>query len=156
MTDSSPVIDLGVAPDRIDATDLLDDIEFLVARVRAIGSLSARQALVPHGLRVRSYAVLSLACGSISPTQRDVAEFLFLDPSQVVAVVDELQTLGYVERAQDPRDRRANIIRGTERGQAAYSTAKESVIAARDETILRALSPEERVTLTRLLLKVAF
>ncbi|AWB89630.1 MarR family winged helix-turn-helix transcriptional regulator [Salinibacterium hongtaonis] len=156
MTDSSPVIDLGVAPDRIDATDLLDDIEFLVARVRAIGSLSARHALEPHGLRVRSYAVLSLVCGAVSPTQRDVAEFLFLDPSQVVAVVDELQTLGYVERAQDPRDRRANIIRGTETGQAAYAKAKKSVIAARDETILKNLSQEERQSLTQLLLKVAF
>lgn len=140
---------------RIDGSDLLGDIEFLVARVRAIGSQHARNALRPYGLPVRGFAVLSLACGSVSPTQRDIAEFLQLDPSQVVAVIDSLEASGYVRRSQDPRDRRVNIVEATEAGHATYAGAREAVTAARDRS-LQNLSLDEREALTRLLLKVAF
>lgn len=143
------------ADERIDGSDLLSDTEFLVARVRAIGSANAREALTPFGLRVRAYAVLSLACGSVSPTQRDIAEFLQLDPSQVVAVLDSLETSGLVRRAQDPRDRRVNIVEATELGHSTYGAAREAVTTSR-ETSLKNLTVDERDTLTRLLLKVAF
>ncbi|MCW4384878.1 MarR family transcriptional regulator [Salinibacterium sp. SYSU T00001] len=140
---------------RVDGSDLLGDIEFLVARVRAIGSQHAREALRPLGLPVRGFAVLSLACGAVSPTQRDIAEFLQLDPSQVVAVIDMLESAGYVRRAQSPRDRRVNIVEATDLGIETYTKARDAVTAAREES-LHKLSPEERETLTRLLLKVAF
>lgn len=155
MTDAStktrPVADGA----RIDGSDLLGDVEFLVARVRAIGSQHAREALKAHGLRVRAYAVLSLACGSVSPTQRDIADFLQLDPSQVVAVLDSLESAAFVRRAQDPRDRRVNIVEATELGHSTYAAAREAVAEAREHS-LSSLSADERETLTALLLKVAF
>lgn len=151
MTTSAPVDDAA----HIDGSDLLSDIEFLVARVRAIGSQHAREALAPHGLRVRGFAVLSLACGAVSPTQRAIADFLQLDPSQVVAVIDQLEASGFVRRSQDPRDRRVNIVEATELGLSTYAKAREAVRDAR-ELSLTTLSPDERETLTRLLLKVAF
>jgi len=140
---------------RVDGSDLITDIEFLVARVRALGSRAANGALAPLGLRVRQYAVLSLACGSISPTQRDLAEFLELDPSQVVAVIDDLQASGLVERTQDPRDRRVNIVQATPHGRSVYAEARVAIAAAREQS-LHKLTTEERATLTELLLRVAF
>lgn len=156
MTDATIATRTVVDDDaRIDGTDLLGDIEFLVARVRAVGSQHARDALRPLGLRVRGYAVLSLACGTVSPTQRDIADFLQLDPSQVVAVIDALEGAGLVRRSQDPRDRRVNIVEATDLGVSTYAAAREAVASARDESLAN-LSPTERETLTRLLLKVAF
>jgi DNA-binding MarR family transcriptional regulator len=38
-------------------------------------------------------------------------------------VVDQLESLGYVERAQDPEDGRAKVIRLTDRGADAQQTA---------------------------------
>jgi DNA-binding MarR family transcriptional regulator len=155
MTDATTTRSaLGDHP-RVDGTDLLGDIEFLVARVRAVGSQHARDALKPLGLRVRAYAVLSLACGATSPTQRDIADFLQLDPSQVVAVIDSLEASGLVIRAQDPRDRRVNIVEATERGLSTYADARDAVARARERSLSN-LSSDERETLTRLLLKVAF
>ena len=42
---------------------------------------------------------------------------------QVVGCVDDLETLGYVERKPDPADRRAKLIVPTRRGRAQMKTA---------------------------------
>jgi DNA-binding MarR family transcriptional regulator len=44
-------------------------------------------------------------------------------------LVDELEELGYVERRPDPADRRAKLVRPTERGLAQMSAADEIVAA---------------------------
>lgn len=155
MTDTTTTTAQQLDVARVDGSDLLGDPEFLVARVRAIGSQNARDALKPFGLRVRAYVVLSLACGSVRPTQRDIADFLRLDPSQVVAVLDSLEASGLVRRLPDSRDRRVNIVEATELGISTYAKAREA-IAASQEVSLAALTLEERETLKSLLLKVAF
>jgi DNA-binding MarR family transcriptional regulator len=55
----------------------------------------------------------------------DLAESSGLSKQAVGEVVDDLETLGYVERAQDPEDGRAKLIRLTERGAEARRTALE-------------------------------
>ena len=73
-----------------------DDLSFLLARANALSLAAGNAALAQHGLRVRSYSVLALAAGDARPSQRELAEFLRLDPSQVVALVDDLQARGLV------------------------------------------------------------
>ncbi|MEZ0071244.1 MarR family winged helix-turn-helix transcriptional regulator [Planotetraspora sp. GP83] len=46
-----------------------------------------------------------------------------LTKQAIAELVDELERLGYVERATDPKDRRAKIIRLTERGVAGQAAA---------------------------------
>jgi DNA-binding MarR family transcriptional regulator len=46
-----------------------------------------------------------------------------LSKQAVGEVVDDLERLGYAERAADPQDRRAKVIRLTKRGAEAQSTA---------------------------------
>jgi len=46
-----------------------------------------------------------------------------LSKQAVGEVVDDLEQLGYAERAADPQDRRAKVIRLTKRGAEAQSTA---------------------------------
>jgi DNA-binding MarR family transcriptional regulator len=48
-----------------------------------------------------------------------------LSKQAVGEVVDDLERLGYVDRAADPQDRRAKVIKLTERGAAAQRTAIE-------------------------------
>jgi DNA-binding MarR family transcriptional regulator len=55
----------------------------------------------------------------------DLAESSGLSKQAVGEVVDDLQELGYVERAQDPQDRRAKMIKLTKRGADAQRTALE-------------------------------
>jgi DNA-binding MarR family transcriptional regulator len=53
----------------------------------------------------------------------DLAESSGLSKQAVGEVVDDLEKLGYVERAQDPQDGRAKVINLTPQGEDAHRTA---------------------------------
>jgi len=134
---------------------LVAEIEFLNARARAVGSSLANARLAEHGLRVRSYSVLMLASDGLRPTQRQLAEFLRLDPSQIVSIVDGLESAGLVERRADPSDRRSKVIVATAEGERVRERAAQAAAEAEGEA-LRALSISEREQLRELMTKVAF
>jgi len=135
--------------------DFLDDASFLLARANAFSLSTGNAALAALGLRVRSYSVLALAASGRRPSQRELAELLRLDPSQVVALVDELQRRGLVVREPDPADRRANVVIATDEGTALQIEAATAVADGR-ERLLAGLSPAERDQLTALLRRIAF
>lgn len=142
-------------PSRLLGTSLADEVEFLAARARSVGTAYANALLAPLDLRVRSYSVLALACSDLAPSQRELADFLNLDASQLVALVDELETRGLVTREPDVRDRRSNAIMPTAAGRALYRRAAAATNAAESQA-LAALSPDERVQLRELLRRAAF
>ena len=135
--------------------DFLDDASFLLARANAFSLSTGNAALAALGLRVRSYSVLALAASGRRPSQRELAELLRLDPSQVVALVDELQRRGLVVREPDPADRRANVVIATDDGAALQIEAAAAVADGR-ERLLTGLAPAEREQLTALLRRIAF
>lgn len=137
------------------ANTLSNEVAFLNARTAALAARSANAALAPLGLRVRSYAVLSVASGSTPPSQRQLAAYLQLDPSQIVSLVDDLEKSGLVRRELDPSDRRVNVIVATDQGKALCARAARLAAAAEDRS-LRALEPAERIQLIAILRKVAF
>jgi DNA-binding MarR family transcriptional regulator len=137
------------------ASALSEDLSFLLARSNAISLAAGNAALAEHGLRARSYSVLLLTTDDARPSQRELAEFLRLDPSQVVSLVDDLQSRGLVVRRPDPADRRANVVVATEAGRQLAAAAGESARRA-EEQVHRQLSHEERLTLTALLRVLAF
>ncbi|GAA1414907.1 ranscriptional regulator [Glutamicibacter uratoxydans] len=140
---------------RLAQGELAGEIDFLTARIRSQGSSRANSLLAPLDLKVRSYSVLSLACSDLAPTQREVAEFLSLDPSQIVPLVDQLESRGLVERVTAPHDRRTKVIAGTKEGKKLYLQARKAT-AEGEEASLEALSSEERTTLRELLTRIAF
>lgn len=155
MTESVPATDRLRDADRLHDTDLANEIEFMTARARSVGSGRANTMLAEVDLRVRSYSVLSLACSGQNPSQRELADFLSLDPSQIVALVDHLEGRGAVTREQDPRDRRSKVIMATPAGRVLYRQAAAIIQAAEDRS-LRGLSPVEREQLRSLLRRIAF
>ncbi|HXD29279.1 MAG TPA: MarR family transcriptional regulator [Arthrobacter sp.] len=136
-------------------SELAGEANFLIARARSRGSAQANGLLAPLGLRVRSYSVLSLACSGLHPTQRELAEFLSLDPSQIVALVDALEKGGHVRRVPDPSDRRSKLIDSTPEGQALYARARKLTRTAEDAS-LAGLTAAEKEQLLTLLNKAAF
>lgn len=142
-------------PDRLLAGELVNEIEFLAARARSLGSAHANAMLAPLDLKVRSYSVLAMACSDTAPSQRELADFLRLDPSQIVSLVDALEQRGLLFRAPDPRDRRSKVIRPTAAGVELYQRAAAAVRVA-EETSLAPLDAPERDQLRVLLRKIAF
>lgn len=140
---------------RLLATDLASEVEFLTARARSIGTARANANLAPLDLRVSSYCVLALACSGTNPSQRELAEFLRLDPSQIVSLIDRLENRGAVRRESDVRDRRSKVVAATASGRTLYARARVAVREAEDES-MAPLSAEERLQLKALLQRVAF
>ena len=144
-----------MASDRLRDSGLAREIEFLNARARSIGSAIANDELRELGLRVRSYSVLALACGGLGPTQRQLAAFLRLDPSQIVALVDGLESAGLVRREPDPTDGRSKVVVATAAGERLHVRARAATARA-EEVALAALTADERARLRELLAKIAF
>lgn len=65
-------------------------------------------------------------------------------------LVDDLEALGYVERAPDPTDRRAKVVRLTTRGRAVEETVRRVIQQIEADWAAR-LGQEEYRSLTRLL-----
>lgn len=151
----------SVAPDdpsgssRLEHSPLADDLGFLLARASAVSQAAANEALASHELKVRSYSVLALAVTGGRPSQRELAAFLRLDPSQVVALIDDLERRALVTREADPRDRRANVVAATLAGRSLYRRAQADVEAG-ERRARAGLSSADRAELTRLLRVVAF
>jgi len=135
--------------------ELTEDLGFLLARVSGDVVRATNAALAEEGLRVRQYAVLLLACDSRrGVSQRAMARILGLDPSQVVALVDELTQAGLVERQPAPTDRRAKLVTTTEAG---HRKRERAAVRAADAVrgALGPLSAAEQATLRELLSRVA-
>lgn len=143
----------GIRPtEKLMAASISADAGFLLAKLHAAGSILNNRALAEFGLKERSYSVLALADSELEPTQREMAEFLSLDPSQIVALIDELEKRGLVIRAPGKLDRRAKIVSATAEGSAVFRRAET---AARDaeSSALAALSADEVGELKGLLRK---
>lgn len=145
------VQDEAVVP-RLAEAAIADDVGLLLAKLHAAGSALNNKALAEFGLRERSYSVLRLACSGLEPTQRELAEFLSLDPSQIVALVDELEGRGLVSREQGRTDRRQKIVLATPEGERVHAKAC-AVVAACEREQLAALTDAEAATLRKLLRK---
>jgi len=140
---------------RLAAAGVADEIEFLLARARTTGIIRANRALEEFGMKVRHYTVLSLAASGLRPSQRELADFLQLDPSQIVATIDALESEGWVERTPSLADRRVKVLSATDEGQEVLKRARRATQAAEDDS-LASLSPSERDELRSLLRRIAF
>lgn len=129
-----------------------NDVGLLLAKLHATGSLLNNKALADYGLRERSFSVLTLACSGLEPTQRELADFLSLDPSQVVSLVDDLEHRGLVKRAQGKQDRRAKIIVSTAEGRRIHTKARAALEGC-EKIQLASLDEDENAQLRALLKK---
>jgi len=152
MADTTPAVQNPAA--RLWATSVGADPAFLLARANALSLADATASLAAQGLKVRSYSVLALAVAGSRPTQRELSEFLRLDPSQIVSVIDDLEHRGWVRREPDPSDRRVNVVVATDAGRAACATAREAVESAQ-RAHFASLDDDEFRTFTVLLRRLA-
>ncbi len=87
-------------------------------------------------------------------TQRELAERLDAFPSRLVLLLDELEAQGWVERLNDPNDRRTRTVNLTASGKKQLKRIGE-VAREHQLDLCAALDDVERETLRTLLEKVA-
>ena len=86
-------------------------------------------------------------------SQREMGALLAIDPSAIVALVDDLERAGLVRRELPPGDRRTRLIVTTGEGQAVLARARE-LSAAVDGELLAPLTEPERAALLGLLRRI--
>jgi DNA-binding MarR family transcriptional regulator len=142
----------GGAEEKLVAASITRDMGFLLAKLHAAGSVLNNRALAEFNLKERSYSVLILADSGLEPTQRELADFLSLDPSQIVALVDELEKRKLVTRAPGKQDRRAKTVTATAAGSKLLGEARQAAAQAEAQALER-LSADESETMRALLRK---
>ena len=105
---------------------LSTNLGFLAGRLLRRALREAESALGELGLAAPPrYSLLELTVHSGGMSQRELARRLRVDPSGIVALVDELSGLGLIQRNPDPDDRRRVLITGTPAGRALADVASD-------------------------------
>ena len=130
----------------------LAQLGVLLANRGAVAGARVREALVGAGLNMRSaFTLMHLAEGPVN--QQALIDLLEVDPSALVAILNELESLGLASRQRDTADRRRHIVTMTADGTNRLR-AVESILEKTDDDLFAALSPDERDQLQRLLTKL--
>ncbi|MFI0463255.1 MarR family winged helix-turn-helix transcriptional regulator [Saccharopolyspora sp. 5N102] len=117
------------------------------------GQRAIRDALRPLGLSYGDFDVLNTLRRRDDPdgtNPRDLARSSLVTSGAMTARLDRLVEAGLVARATDPSDRRAVLVRLTDRGERLATEALEAVLAA-DEELLAPLDDAQREQLAALL-----
>lgn len=118
----------------------------LARRMQAEGE----SALAPSGQRARHVVALTLLRDLGEIGQSDLTATLGLDPTNVVALLNELEADGLVERRRLPQDRRRHTVSLTRAGKRRLAEI-ERMLAGVEQRVLSALTPNEQANLYRLL-----
>jgi DNA-binding MarR family transcriptional regulator len=106
--------------------------------------------LAAHGLSMWGYSVLVALDRSAIRTQAALAEAIGADKTRIIAILDELQQNGLIERLADPEDRRARLLAITKEGRR-VKDAVQAEIQRGEERWLGTLSATDRAVFLRVL-----
>ncbi|MEU4130585.1 MarR family winged helix-turn-helix transcriptional regulator [Streptomyces wuyuanensis] len=134
-------------------SDPLDRLGFLLARNGAIANSRVHHAFETCGLAARQGTTLMLLGKSGFMSQQALAAALSVDPSVMVAILNDLESARLVERRRDPSDRRRHIVAITEAGRRQLARAQEAV-AEVEQGLFADLTPDEVAALRGLLARV--
>jgi DNA-binding MarR family transcriptional regulator len=127
---------------------------YLMARLGEASRRRFHKALEPEGLHPRHFGVMTMLAAHPGMSQHQLHEKTAIDPSSMVAVIDELEARGLAERRPDPADRRARQVFLTDQGEQALERIR-GLAAGLQREFFGALTAEERKTLHALLRKLA-
>ncbi len=110
-------------------------------------------ALEPFGIRPRHVAALIELRDTGELNQQALCGQLHLDPTNLVAVLNELEQRGFATRRRDPADRRRHLVEISNKGIALLEKVSE-VMDGVENDMLADLDPPEREKLEGLLTSI--
>jgi DNA-binding MarR family transcriptional regulator len=106
--------------------------------------------LTPLGLRPRHLVALTVLRDHGGATQQALATTLQIDRTNLVGLLNELESAGLILRRRTDEDRRRHVVDLTDAGARKLSEV-ECALAAAEDDVFSALDAEQRETLYRLL-----
>jgi DNA-binding MarR family transcriptional regulator len=127
---------------------------FLLAQLGAHAAQRFGERLAPINLTPPDAGVIRRIGLSPGISQKELGEHLGIMPSRMVALVDNLQTTGVVERRRNRDDRRNYALELTWRGKQILADLAR-IAAEHEDDLCAALSEEERLQLRDLCRRIA-
>lgn len=93
---------------------------------------AAQAALAEEGLRVLSFSTLALICANPGIVQASLAAALQMERSNLVPILDDLDSRGLILRQKVEGDRRRLAIHATAEGEALHQKAETRVKHSED------------------------
>ncbi|MDQ6607945.1 MAG: MarR family winged helix-turn-helix transcriptional regulator [Actinomycetota bacterium] len=127
---------------------------FLLSKIGGIAQKRFAERIESVGLNVRMWGALNVLDAEGAISQHALGQSVGIDPSSMVATIDELEARGLVERHRHPSDRRAHALHVTPAGRRTLAAGRELAKSAQAD-LLAPLDESEREQLHALLLRVA-
>ena len=127
---------------------------FLLSSLGFVASGGFADSLAPLGLEPRHFGVLNLVALSEGVSQRALTDPLGIPASRLVAIVDDLEHQGLVERRRNPDDRRAHALYLTPKGHKTLDRARRAA-SENEQRFTATLTPTDREQLLELLRRLA-
>jgi DNA-binding MarR family transcriptional regulator len=127
---------------------------WLLSRAQARAQAIRVEAFAAAGSSGYLSRLLASLADQGAASQAELSRRTGIDPSDVVAAVNDLQARGFVTRERDPQDARRNVVALTPRGRRELARL-DVVVAEIQDRVLAPLSATERRTLHTLLAKLA-
>jgi MarR family transcriptional regulator, lower aerobic nicotinate degradation pathway regulator len=112
----------------------------------------SESTLAALDMRPRHLLTLTVLRDLGGSTQQALATRLSIDRTNLVGLLNELETEGLIERRRSPEDRRRHIVEITPPGRETLAKA-EFALAAVEDAVLAALDTEQREALYQLLVQ---
>ena len=132
---------------------LMRNTGFLISRLGMVAQKRFSERIALVGLTPRGWGALNVLDKEGVITQHALCTCTGMDPSSMVATIDELEDKGLVERRRDPKDRRAHALHVTADGRKTLSDGRKLARRAQDD-LLAPLDSTEREQLHELLLRL--
>ena len=139
--------------DRINGDRAPSTLAFLLSQVGIHASRQFAERIAVAGLNPPLFRVLNLVDAAEGRSQQAIGQAIEVPAPRMVALVDELEQEGLVERRPDPEDRRVRALYLTKKGRKALIRGREIAKQHEDE-LTQGLAASDRKRLLDLLQKM--
>jgi DNA-binding MarR family transcriptional regulator len=126
------------------------DLAAMVVRLGRALVERERPILAAHGVSMWGYIVLTALRDEPMRAQATLARSIGADKTRIIAVLDELQERGLIEREPDPADRRVRLLALTAAGRRLHAAVRSDIRTA-EEDLLSQLTAADREAFLRTL-----
>lgn len=128
-------------------------LAFLLSQVGVYSARRFAQRIAVVDLQPPLFRILNIVAAAEGQPQQSIGEAIEVPPSRMVALVDELEKRGLIERRPDPMDRRIRALYLTEKGRRLLARAR-TIASEHEEELTRGMSAADRERLTTLLQEI--
>jgi DNA-binding MarR family transcriptional regulator len=137
----------------IDGDHAPQSLAFLLSQVGIHASRRFAERIAAVDLNPPLFRVLNLVAAAEGRSQQAIAAAIEIPPSRMVALVDELEQRGLVERRPDPEDRRVRALFLTAKGKRCLARGRK-IAADHEEELTAGMTAVDRKRLLALLQKI--